>query len=65
MLAVGPGRTNLFAGEQIWRADGINSAGDTNLQFAFYKRSSFGCQGVGQSDEGIGVSFATGFGPER
>ena len=36
MIAVGPGRTNLFAGEQIWRADSINSAGDTNLQFAFY-----------------------------
>ncbi|HUK82111.1 MAG TPA: alpha/beta hydrolase-fold protein [Verrucomicrobiae bacterium] len=36
MLAVGPGRTNLFPDEQIWRADGINSAGDTNLQFAFF-----------------------------
>jgi enterochelin esterase-like enzyme len=36
MIAVGVGRTNLFANEQIWRADNINSAGDTNLQFAFY-----------------------------
>lgn len=33
MIAVGPGRGG---GEQIWRADKINMAGDTNLQFAFY-----------------------------
>jgi predicted alpha/beta superfamily hydrolase len=40
MIATGPGRTNLFPGEQIWRADGVNSAGDTNLQFAFYTVSA-------------------------
>lgn len=33
MIAIGPGRGG---GEQIWRADGINHAGDTNVQFAFY-----------------------------
>lgn len=33
MIAVGPGRGG---GEQVWRADGVNHAGDTNLQFAFY-----------------------------
>jgi enterochelin esterase-like enzyme len=36
MFAIGPGRTNLFPGEQIWRVDNLNSAGETNLQFAFY-----------------------------
>ena len=36
MVAVGPGRTNLFANEQIWRANGINNAGDTNLHCLFY-----------------------------
>jgi predicted alpha/beta superfamily hydrolase len=33
MIPVGPGRSG---GEQIWRADGVNHAGETNLQFAFY-----------------------------
>ena len=33
MLAVGPGRGG---GEQIWRADNIGSAGETNLHFALY-----------------------------
>jgi len=33
MIAVGPGRT---AGEKLWRADGANHAGDTNLHFLFY-----------------------------
>jgi enterochelin esterase-like enzyme len=33
MIAVGPGRGGS---EKVWRADGINHAGDTNLQFAFY-----------------------------
>jgi hypothetical protein len=36
MVAIGPGRTNLFPGEQLWRADGANHAGDTNLHFLFY-----------------------------
>src|SRR5579871_1088145 len=31
MIAIGPGRTNLFPGEQLWRADGANHAGDTNM----------------------------------
>ena len=33
MIAIGPGRN---AGEKIWRVDGINHAGDTNLHFLFY-----------------------------
>jgi predicted alpha/beta superfamily hydrolase len=33
MIAIGPGRGGS---EKIWRADGVNSAGETNLQFAFY-----------------------------
>jgi predicted alpha/beta superfamily hydrolase len=36
MSAVGPGRTNLFPGEKVWRADGINTAGDPNLHCGFY-----------------------------
>jgi enterochelin esterase-like enzyme len=36
MIAIGPGRTNLFPGERLWRADGANHAGDTNLHFLFY-----------------------------
>ena len=36
MFAVGPGRTNLFPKEKIWRVDGINTAGDPNLHCSFY-----------------------------
>jgi enterochelin esterase-like enzyme len=36
MTAIGPGRTNLFPSEKLWRADGANHAGDTNLHFLFY-----------------------------
>jgi predicted alpha/beta superfamily hydrolase len=36
MVAVGPGRTNFFPGEKIWRVDGINSAGHPNLHCWFY-----------------------------
>jgi predicted alpha/beta superfamily hydrolase len=35
MMEVGPGRTNLFPGERIWRADGINRAGDPSLHCLF------------------------------
>ncbi len=33
MIPVGPGRGG---GEQVWQADGIGSAGETNIQFVFY-----------------------------
>ena len=33
MIAVGPGRGG---GEKIWRADNVDTAGTTNLQFGFY-----------------------------
>jgi predicted alpha/beta superfamily hydrolase len=36
MIAIGPGRTNLFPGERIWQADGVNRAGDPNLHCSFY-----------------------------
>ena len=37
MKAVGPGRTNIFPGEKIWRADDINSTSDPNLRCLFYR----------------------------
>lgn len=33
MIPVGPGRGG---GEQVWRADGIGTAGETNIQFALF-----------------------------
>ena len=36
MVAVGPGRTNLFPEEKVWRVDCINNAGDPNLRCFFY-----------------------------
>lgn len=35
MTLAGVGRTNLFTGEKLWRVDGINKAGETNLTFVF------------------------------
>jgi len=36
MVAVGPGRTNLFPKEKIWEVTGANNAGDANLHCLFY-----------------------------
>ena len=55
MSAVGPGRTNLFPGERIWRVDGINSAGDPNLRCSFYTVVA----GTNVYDNAGGVDYQT------